>query len=134
MGAGVITAAMNSDFTKSVIKQMLAAIDQGIKNGYHLAWDILVSFLANHLLSVILFLALILVLATIRAFQGYWGMLGRVLYSYLFFGTLFIIGLIKGPNVFASEYLEITSIIVLYPLCYFVVGYILNRLGFRKRV
>lgn len=125
---------MNSDFTKPVIKQMLAAIDQGIKNGYHLAWNILVSFLANHLLSVILFLALILVLATIRAFQGYWGMLGRVLYSYLFFGTLFIIGLIKGPNVFASEYLEITSIIVLYPLCYFVVGYILNRLGFRKRV
>ena len=117
----------------SALQQMLQSIDQGTRNGYRMAWDVYMSLLARHWLVVTIILSAILIIALVRAFAGYWGMLGRVLYNYLYFGTLFVIGLIKGPEVFVSEYFEIICAIILYPVCYFVVGVILERSGLRRR-
>lgn len=92
------------------------------------------SFLTVHWMAVVMFLTIIFVIALVRAFSGSWAMLGRVLYNSLYFGTLFIIGLIKGPEVFVNWYFEVFCVILLYPICYFLVGRVLDFLGVTRRI
>ena len=86
-------------------------------------WDVQESIMIGILLTIAFALAL----------MGRWGMLGSVLYHYLYFGILFVVGLIKGPEIFVSEYFEIACAIILYPICYFTVGTILDKTGIHKR-
>lgn len=127
------TSNLGSELVSLSIQQILQSIDEGTKAGYRWVWDAYMSLLADHWLAVTIILTVILTMAVIRAFSGHWGMLGRVLYNYLYFGTLLVVGLIKGPEVFVSEYFEIFCLLLLYPVCYFLVGFILNWLGVRKR-
>jgi len=77
-------------------------------------------------------LVLVLVAATVRAVTtGRWGWLGSVLYNYLYFGTLFVIGLIWGPEIFANDYFEI-ALVILYIVCFSLVGVILTKTGLRR--
>ena len=115
-----------------LIDNMLKSIDEGTRQAYRMLWDIFMSSLEQHWLAVLIVLAIVFLIALTLAFMGRWGMLGSVLYNYLYFGILFIVGLIKGPEIFVSEYFEIACAIILYPVCYFAVGIILDKLGVRK--
>lgn len=107
---------------------LLASFEDGIKIVYQIYWDILISFLEENLGVVMLILFIIFVVAVVKAIKGRWGALGKVLYNYFYFGILFIIGLVWGPTIFASNFITIFCPIILYPVCYFLVGIILDKI------
>ncbi|MFA6603328.1 MAG: hypothetical protein WCT10_00635 [Patescibacteria group bacterium] len=77
-------------------------------------------------------LVLILVVALIKAAMGRWGTLGSLLYHLFYFGILGIILWIKGPGLLFSAYFDLI-IAVLYPLCYWLTGLVLQEAGFTRR-
>jgi hypothetical protein len=97
-------------------------------------WNALISFLHQHWMAVIIILAAVFITALIRALMGRWGMLGSVLYNYLYFGILFVVGLVWGSDVFVSDYLHLACTAILWPVCYFLVGWILDKSGLRERI
>jgi hypothetical protein len=121
------------DLPKQIVEMLLNTIDESTKNAYHMFWDFFMSILIDHWLTVIIVLVLALIIAWVVALSGRWGMFGTVLYHYLYFGILFLLGLIKGPEVFVSEYFEILCLVILYPICYFVTGSILDKTGVKRR-
>jgi hypothetical protein len=126
------TTILGPDLVKELIPQILQEFDEATKQAYLMMWNILLTFLGQHSVAVIVGLVLILVVAFLRALTGRWGMLGSVLYNYLYFGTLFIIGLIWGPEVFANDYFKLV-LVILYIICFLLVGWILHKTGLRKR-
>lgn len=115
-----------------IIDKMVNAAGQAEKETYRIIWDFLMSFLADNWLKVILFLFALLLVSFIRALFGRWGMFGSVLYHYLYFGILFILGLIFGPSIFANVFIDLL-LFMLYLVCFALVGKILSGLGFRRR-
>jgi len=126
------TTILGPDFVKELIPQMLQDFDEATKQAYRMIWNILVTFLWQHWIAVIVVLGLILIAAFLRALTGRWGMLGSVLYNYFYFGALFIIGLIWGPEVFANDYFKLV-LVILYIVCFLFVGWILRETGLRRR-
>ena len=117
-----------------IISDIPSLYDTALKNAYHMMWNELMLFLGTHWLAVIGYLTALLIFAVaIYLFTGRWGMLGSVLYHYLYLGILFLLGLIKGPKVFVSEYFEVLCAAILYPLCYLVVRKILTVTGIRSK-
>lgn len=121
------------DFLKDLVPWMLRTFDEATRQVYRMIWNVFMFILVEHWVSILIILISLLVIATFRAFYGYWGMLGSLLYNYLYFGILFVVGLIKGPGVFVNEYFEAVCLVILYPLCYIAVGKILDKLGVRRR-
>ena len=95
----------------------------------HLLWSALLVFLSAHALWVIAFIVVIFAVAILYALLGRWGLLGSVLYNTLYFGILFIVGLIWGPDVFISDAFHAACTVVLYPICFLVTGWILDWTG-----
>lgn len=120
------------NFIKKLIDSFINAIDEGTRQAYQMLWNALMSFLADHWVSVLMVLAVILIIATIKAVLGRWGMLGSVLYNYLYFGILFVIGLIWGSDIFVSNWFTVAGTVILYPICYLTVGVILDKTGLRE--
>lgn len=122
------------DLANTIIPAMLNQINESTKQFYQTIWNILLTFLSQHLLFVSTALVLIILLAiTEYLTTGKWRRLGSVLYWYLYFGVLFIIGLIAGPNVFVQDIFHLISTLVINPLCYWIVRVILNETGIRNR-
>lgn len=125
---------MNTETSQlNLIPQLLQSIDEGKRMAYRSLWDVYMSFLTEHWAAIAILLIVIFIVAIVRAFTGYWAMLGKALYNFLYFGILFVIGLFKGPEVFVSEYFDLLCLALLYPICYFTVGKILDWLGVRSR-
>lgn len=126
---------MNStttEFTINSIDIILKGIDTATKKVYQLFWSTLLSFLTEHWIAILTVLIIILGVAIIRALLGRWSMLGSVLYNYLYFGILFIVGLIFGSDIFVSNWFSVVCSLALYPICYAIVGKILEKIGLRK--
>lgn len=101
-------------------------------HAYRIIWNEFIALLLQHLILVACILVLVLVAATVRAVTtGRWGWLGSILYNYLYFGTLFVIGLIWGSEIFANDYFEI-ALVILYIACFSLVGVILKKTGLRR--
>ncbi len=120
------------EFAKDIVKMFLNTVNEETKQVVRIFWDILKSFLVDHWLAVMIVFFIILVIAMLKAVMGRWGMLGSVLYNSLYFGTLFIIGLIWGPEIFVGDFFNVACAIILYPVCYFTVGLILDKVGVRR--
>ena len=96
-------------------------------------WIAIKQALIEHWLIFIVCLVILLALAIVKyQLTGRWGMLASVLYNYLYFGTLFIIAMIFGPEVFASDYIKIILALV-YMACFALVGGFLKMTGLRKQ-
>lgn len=94
---------------------------------YQMLWDILITFLKAHWVGIGEILLVFLILASlVFLFTGRWAMLGSILNRYFFFGTLFIIGLIFGPQVFANTYFEVVWV-VLGLVVFIIIGKIFRR-------
>ncbi|MFZ2187783.1 MAG: hypothetical protein WAV46_04130 [Candidatus Moraniibacteriota bacterium] len=117
-----------SEFTTKVLQ----AFNEGQTMAYRSLWDIGMVYLAEHWMAVIISLLVIFAIAVARALAGHWGMLGSFLYNFLFLGTLFIIGLIWEPEVFANDYIKV-GLAFLYIICFLMVGRILDWSGVRSR-
>lgn len=121
-----------SDAFQKIISGFINGIDEGMKLGARLFWNILISFLREHWFVVMVGLLVLLVIATFKAMAGRWGSLGSLIYNLLYFGTLFLIGLIKGPEVFVNNFFNAACALILYPICYLITGLVLRRLGFLR--
>jgi hypothetical protein len=128
----IATSTITTEFPKEVVTMLMGAIDEGTKEATRMLWSILVSFLAEHWIFVILIFFIVLVFATLKAMIGRWGMLGSVLYNFLYFGILLIVGLIWGPDIFTSDIFHAACTAILYPICYLVTGIILDKTGVRR--
>ena len=102
------TTPFGPDFVKGLIGLFSNAFAEGQREAAQILWSILLSFLVQDWLIVILVLLVILFIAWLEAYiTRRWKFLGSVLYNYLYFGILFLIGLIFGPNIFASDYFDL---------------------------
>lgn len=119
------------DFPKQLVDLVLSAADQIAKEVAHMLWSALLSFLAQHWLGAMGLLFFAFIIATVKAMMGRWGTLGSLLYNFIYFGILFVIGLIWGPEVFLNDIFKAACAMILYPVCYVAVGLILNRTGLR---
>lgn len=120
---------LGPDFTKTILDAVFKGIEEGSLLAIRLIWNTLTLFLAEYWLILMAIFFIMVVIATIKAMMGRWGFLGSVIYNSLYFGILLIIGLIWGPEVFVSDFLSVASTIILYPICYFVTGLILDKIG-----
>lgn len=122
---------MSPDFIKQMPSWLLNTIQEATIKDIKIMWSWGMSYLLSHLWIVIGILLIVLVYALFRAFMGHWWVLGSVLYNYLYWGSLLIIGLIFGPEIFAGTYIDI-GLLILYVICYIAVGKILKKIGVRK--
>lgn len=126
------TPPFGPDFVKELVPWMIEQFGIATAKAFRMFWDIGMTYLADHWVAVIIGLVVIFLIALIRAFvTGRWAMLGSITYNYLYFGTLFIIGLIFGPELFANDYFKI-FLAVLYVICFILTGKFLTKIGVRK--
>ena len=126
------TPPFGPDFIKELIPWFFEQIGIATAKTFKLFWDIGMAYLLEHWITVIFCLFTIFIIALVRAFiTGRWAMLGSISYNYLYFGALFIIGLIFGPEVFANDYFKIV-LVTLYVVCFVLTGKFLNKIGVRK--
>ena len=118
-----------SDFANKMIGMILNAADEGAKQAARVLWSALLSFLSQHWLAAMLFLFLAFIIATAKAMMGRWGTLGSFLYNFFYLGTLFVIGLIWGPEVFLGDFFKAACAVILYPVCYLAAGIIMDKMG-----
>ena len=127
------TPIFGPDFVKDIIPWMFQVVADATKQAYRMMWNWGMSALKEHMIAIILILFGLLVFSYLRALiTRRWGLFGSVLYNYLYFGTLFIIGLIFGPETFANDYFEI-FLAILYVVCFILVGKILIETGVKRR-
>lgn len=121
------------DMVIGIVSQIPQLFDNALKGAYRMMWDLLINFLTHNWLLVLGLLTLFLVLAIIELFlTGRWAMLGRVLYSYTYYGILFLVGLVFGPEIFANDWVALLLLLV-YAVSFVWVGVVLNRTGIRRR-
>ncbi len=121
-----------ADIAKQMISQIPNAIENGYKFAAHFYWDMLISFLKAHWFAFILALFVVFVVVTLKAMMGRWGSLGSFLYNFFYFGVLFVVGLIWGPEIFVDDFFNAACTAILYPVCYLAVGWILKKTGLRR--
>ncbi|MEO6536187.1 MAG: hypothetical protein ABIT47_00710 [Candidatus Paceibacterota bacterium] len=120
------------DYIKQTVDLLTTGITQATAHDYRIGWDILLSFLAHHWLGTLGVLLAILAYAVLRyLITGRWRVLGSVLYNYVYFFIMFLIGLIGGPELYANDYFPIIATIV-YVVSFTVVGFILLTTGVRS--
>lgn len=125
------TTPFGPDFARDIVNVFSNAINKGTKQAAYMLWSILTSFLKEYWLAMMVCLLIVFVVVTFKAMMGRWGSLGSFLYNLFYFGTLFIIGLIWGPEVFVNDFFNVACAVILYPICYFVVRIILEKTGLR---
>ncbi len=126
------TTQFGPDFVKELIPWFLKMIEDSTKKAYRIIWDAFIPYVWQHWLAILVILILILIVSFARAiFTGRWAVFGSVLYNYFYFGTLFIIGLIFGPELFVNDYFQI-FLVILYVVCFLLVGKILRKTGLKR--
>jgi len=73
-----------------------------------------------------------LVFFFLLALIGDWGSLYGLMYWTLYTAVVFVVGLIWGPEVFVSDIYHAIYLIAIWPVCYWVTGWIWDRFGFRR--
>lgn len=110
---GTTTQPLGPDFAAQAVNLLLNAFQDATVKAYQMLWNILITFLKAHWVGFGEILLTFLAVATlVFLVTGRWAMLGSVLNRYFFFGALFVIGLVFGPKVFASDYFEIVWAVV----------------------
>lgn len=125
------TPQFGPDFVKEIPSWMLGRFAEETAKAFRMFWDIGMTYLSEHWVAILGWLFVIFVFALVRAFvTGRWAMLGSVVYNYLYFGILFLVGLIWGPEVFANDYFKI-FLAILYGVCFWATGRFLKKIGVR---
>jgi hypothetical protein len=126
------TSQLGPDFVKELILRMIQQFGESLAQSFRMIWGAGMVYLSQHWLSVLIGLLMIFAFALARAvFTGRWALLGSVVYNYLYFGILFLIGTIFGPEVFASDYFKIVLAII-YFVCFAITGSFLRKIGVRR--
>lgn len=120
------------DFVKELIPWMFQIFDEATRKAYHMLWDMLIAFLVANWGWVLVGLVVILLFAFFEYLAtGRWATLGSVLYTYIYYGFLFLAGLVFGPELFANDWIKLLLLVV-YVVSFLWVRMILNGTGIRK--
>jgi hypothetical protein len=122
---------MNTSFLDLITDELFKIFNDAQIQAYQALWDGLMIFLSSNWISIIFLLLFFLAVSLIKAINGRWGMFGSIIYNYLYWGILFILGLIFGPKIFANTFVDIL-LFILYIICYWLVGKILRELNFKR--
>lgn len=121
---------MSQDFFRS----MPGLIAEGMKIGVRMLWyDGLMPIVTKNWLLIMSIILCVFIATTIKAMLGRWGSLGSFLYNFFYFGILFIIGLIWGPEIFVNDIFKTATAVILYPVCYWLSGYVMDKMGVHRR-
>ncbi len=131
MNITTTTPMLGAEFAKSIIDMALKTMDDTSKEFAQILWNQLLLSLSQNLVSVIIFLVSLLLVSFVIALNGRWGMFGSVLYNYLYFGILFVAGLIFGSYIFVNIFFDLFAAI-LYVVCFLMVGKVLKGLGLKR--
>ena len=126
------SSPLGPDYINQILALLTAGVAQATAHAYRMMWEILLSFLAQHWLGTLVTLVCILLLAILEYLvTRRWATLGSVLYNYFYFGIMFLIGLIDGPELYANDYFPIVATLV-YIVSFSIVGFILISLGIQR--
>ncbi len=120
------------EFDKRLVQGSINAMEEGTKYYARIVWSISTTFLVQHWLFVMGTFVLLLFLLILKALIGQWGSLYSLTYWTLYAVIIFIVGLIWGPEALVSDIFHVIYIIAIWPVCYFLTGWIWDRFGFRK--
>jgi hypothetical protein len=130
---GSSTAIFPTDYAVQMAPWLMKTVSEAEAFDAKLIWDVTVPVLLHYWFVVFIILALVLLYALLFALTTRrWRILGRVLYSYLHLGILFVIGLIWGPAIYVNDYFEIINFLV-YAFSFEVVGIIVKKMGLSRR-
>lgn len=125
------TTTPNNDLIKEVVNLLINAIPNATVWALQLIWGGIKVFIHDNLFYITGILSFVLLCAILKALLGNWRLLGSVLYRYLYWGSGLLIALIWGPEIYASDYIDIILYVV-YLVCFTIVGIILKKTGLRK--
>ena len=125
------TSPAETEFIETIPELLWRSVDEGTKQAAQMLWDILMQVLSQHWFAVLSALLITFIILTLKAMMGRWGSLGSFLYNFFYFGTLFIIGLIWGPEVFVNDLFNAACAVLLYPACYIMTGMVLDKMRVR---
>jgi hypothetical protein len=112
----------------------LAIMDESYKQAYKLIWTSTIKpFLAEHWFALLFILLVLFVINFTKAMLGRWGSLGSLIYNVLYFGVLLATVAIWGTDIFVSDFFNFACAVILYPVCYFITGWILDKFNLRRR-
>ena len=120
-------------FPPDLIQKLQNAIDEGMAQAARFYWNLFIKLLTAHWFAAMAAIFVGFIFALMKAMFGRWGTLGSLLYNFFYFGTLFIIGLIWGPEIFVSDYFHTACAVILYPICFWMSGWAMDCLGVRVR-
>ena len=127
------TSITSQDFLHQLVLGLIDAIEVGTKNAYRMFWSYARDFFPEHWLLILSFVFAIFLIAVGKAMLGRWGSLGSLLYNLFYFGFILIVILIWGTDVLTNNYFNAFCAAILYPVCYLLVGKVLDVAGFRNR-
>lgn len=121
-----------SNLPKQMIQIVFESVEKGTIWAYTVIFDSIKQFVISNWKACIFILIVILLIAVFDYFStGRWKILGRVLYSYFYWGIVAIIALIFGPAIFANDWIDILLFLV-YIVSFFFVGRFLRWCGVKN--
>jgi hypothetical protein len=127
------TSIVGPQFAAEMVRWMFATIDEATKTAYRMIWDAAMQVFLAHWGIIIAGLIVLLLISFLSAMTTRrWAWFASLLYHYLYFGVLGLIGLIWGPEIYANDYFRIVCVVA-YIACFSAVGWVLVRLGLRRR-
>ena len=126
-----MTTTTQQQILGNFIPQILQTLEDAAANAFRFWWDIGMKQMEGHwfqafsiLVGVFIFILLVALIS------GRWGTLGSFMYNVFYWGVVLGVGLIFGPEVFASDYAKLGALI-LWPICYYLSGFFLRKFGFK---
>jgi hypothetical protein len=133
MATSTTAAILPTDYATQMGPWLIKTYGEAQEKAFRMIWDATIPKLLHDWLLIFVLLAAILFYSFVAAvITRRWRMLGRVLYSYLHLGILFAIGFIWGPEIYANDWFELINFVV-YAFSFTMVGFIVEKMGFRRR-
>lgn len=116
--------------TQDFIKSLPGLTAKGMEMGARMVWDgVFLPILKEHWLAIMLIVFCLFVIATFKAMMGKWGSLGSLLYNLFYVIVVIAICLIWGPEVLVGDAYHLSYIIIFYPVCFWLSGWVMDRMG-----
>ncbi len=132
MAMNFSTTTIANELPKQIALLFLQKFEEAQKQMAHIMWNLAIDTLTRHWLLIGGLFVLALVFFFLLALIGEWGSLYSLTYWTLCVVVVFVVGLIWGPEVFVSDIYHLLYLAAIWPICYWVTGWIWNRFNFRN--
>jgi hypothetical protein len=127
------SSTVATEFPKQMAQLVIDRFAKIPEQSARMVWNFVMPILAEHWLLIMGIFVGLLIFLVLLAIMGDWGGLYSLTYWTLYAFTIFIVGLIWGPESLVSDIFHIIYIAAIWPVCYLVTGWIWDRFNFRRR-